>query len=438
MIETREQPGDTASQFKRFRSEPAASPAWLQTLRKSAFERFAELGLPTTRHEDWKYTNVSSIAKAAFAAGARPTAEELSWIKTPAARTRIVFVNGVYSPELSELSRLPNGISVLPLSGAAGSSRLLEGHLARYARHDDHAFVALNTALFEDGAVIEIASAAIVEEPVHLLFVTLPAAEPVISNPRNLIVARRESQAAIVEEYWSATEGAHFTNAVTEIVAEEGSILDHYKLQLESEQAWHVATVQGLQERSSTLNSFNFCFGGSLVRNDLNSVLDGEGAECILNGLSVASGRQHIDNHTALDHAKPNCNSRELYKGVWDGRSTGVFNGKIFVRKDAQKTNAIQSNKNLLLSENAAVNTKPQLEIYADDVRCTHGATVGQIDREAMFYMQSRGIERAAARDLLTYAFAGDIFDHVKVENLRVRLEEVLYRKLSANRQERK
>jgi len=439
MIETKERHGHDVSHFARFHKKSGSGPAWLQSLRKSAFDRFTGLGFPTTRDEDWKYTNVGPIAKTVFAIGPRPSPEELKQLDLPGAggRNRLVFVNGVFSEDLSALSQLPSGISVVTLSeAAAGSNDLLESHLARHARHDDHAFVALNTALFEDGALIEIARGAIIEEPLHLLFVTLPGAEPVISNPRNLIVARRGSQAAIVEEYLSAADGLHFTNAVTEIVAEEGSVVDHYKLQMESEQAWHVATVQGFQERSSTLNSFNVTFGGLLVRNDVNSVLDAEGAECALNGLSAAAGRQHIDNHTALDHAKPNCNSRELYKGIWDGRSAGVFNGKILVRKDAQKTNAIQSNKNLLLSGDAAINTKPQLEIYADDVRCTHGATVGQLDQEAMFYMQSRGIERAAARDLLTYAFAADVFDRMKLESLRVRLEEVLYRKLSANRQE--
>jgi Fe-S cluster assembly protein SufD len=294
--------------------------------------------------------------------------------------------------------------------------------------------VALNTAFAEDGALIEIPRGLVVEEPIHLLFVSTPGTEPAVSHPRNLILAGRESQATIIEAYVGLGDGVYFTNAVSEIVTAEGAVIDHYKLQGESEKAFHVATVQGLQERSSSLNSHNLSFGAALTRNDVNSVLDAEGAECTLNGLFVVAGRQHVDNHTTLDHAKPHCNSHELYKGILDGQAVGVFNGKIMVRKEAQKTNAIQSNKNLLLSEGAVINTKPQLEIYADDVRCTHGATVGQLDRDALFYMQTRGIAREAARDLLTYAFAGDLFDRVNVATVRNRLDEALYSKLSAAR----
>jgi Fe-S cluster assembly protein SufD len=272
------------------------------------------------------------------------------------------------------------------------------------------------------------------EQPVHLVFISMPNGQPTVSHPRNLILAGRGSQAAIIESYIGTAGKAYFTNAVTEIVAAEGAVVDHYKFQHESEQAFHVATIQAVQDRGSVVNSHNIALGAALARNDINSVLDGEGAECSLNGLFITGGRQHADTHTLLDHAKPHCASRELYKGILDGHGEGVFNGKIVVRKDAQKTNAIQSNKNLLLSGDAVINTKPQLEIFADDVRCTHGATVGQLDKEALFYMQSRGIPAAEARKVLTYAFAGELLDRIKWQPARERVEAELYRILSADR----
>lgn len=437
MIGTTERQDFYVSRFERLERERPAGSAWLRSLQKGAISRFAELGFPTTHNEDWKYTSAGPIAKTPFAPAERD-GHRIRRKQLPDAgcRIRMVFVNGFYAPELSTLSALPPGVRVVSIAAAlAAGDEKLESHLACYAQYDGHAFVALNTAFLSDGALIEIPRGMHVEEPVHVLFATVPGGEPAVSHPRCLILAGRGSQAAVVEEYTSLGEGSYFTNAVTEIVAEEGAVLEHVKLQLESPEAFHVATVQGIQERNSVFNSHNLSFGGALVRNDVNSVLDAEGAECVLNGLFVAGARQHVDNHTTLDHAKPHCNSRELYKGILAGDATGVFNGKILVRKDAQKTNAIQSNKNLLLSENAVVNTKPQLEIYADDVRCTHGATVGQLDAEALFYMQSRGIERTAARDLLTYAFAADILDRMTVNSFRGRLEETLYRKLSAGRQ---
>lgn len=414
-------------------------PEWLAGLRKSAMDRFSVLGFPTTHNEDWKYTNVSGIARLAArpAPAATLTRKELD--RLPFANlgcgVRLVFLNGRFSPKLSAAKRLPAGVNAASLASVLeNGSAPLENHLARYAGFEENAFVALNTALFEDGALIEIAKGTVVEEPIHLVFVSVGGAEPWVAHPRNLILAGRGSQAAVIETYVASGEGVHFTNAVTEIVAAEGGVVEHYKLQDEGAQAFHVGTIQGLQERSSSLTSHNVGFGAALARNDVNVVLDGEGAECMLNGLYATTGKQHVDNHSTLDHAKPNCNSRELYKGILDGQGTGVFNGKIIVHKDAQKTNALQSNKNLLLSADAMINTKPQLEIFADDVRCTHGATVGQLDKDALFYMQTRGIPREAARDLLTYAFAGELFDRMNWAPARERLEQELYRKLSQGR----
>ena len=439
MIELREDQDVYLTHFADRGQRTAAEPEWLAGLRKSAMDRFSVLGFPTTHNEDWKYTNVSGIARLAArpAPAATLTRKELE--RLPFANlgcgVRLVFLNGRFSPKLSAAKRLPAGVNAASLASVLeNGSAPLENHLARYAGFEENAFVALNTALFEDGALIEIAKGTVVEEPIHLVFVSVGGAEPWVAHPRNLILAGRGSQAAVIETYVASGEGVHFTNAVTEIVAAEGGVVEHYKLQDEGAQAFHVGTIQGLQERSSSLTSHNVGFGAALARNDVNVVLDGEGAECMLNGLYATTGKQHVDNHSTLDHAKPNCNSRELYKGILDGQGTGVFNGKIIVHKDAQKTNALQSNKNLLLSADAMINTKPQLEIFADDVRCTHGATVGQLDKDALFYMQTRGIPREAARDLLTYAFAGELFDRMNWAPARERLEQELYRKLSQGR----
>jgi Fe-S cluster assembly protein SufD len=306
----------------------------------------------------------------------------------------------------------------------------VEPHLARFARYDAQPFVALNTALMEDGAFVRIARGVVAEEPIHLLFLTVAEEGPLVTYPRNLILADENSQATIVETYAALDGGVYFNNVVTEIIAAENAVLDHYKIQQESEGAFHIATQQVQQDRDSNFTSHSISLGGALVRNDINAVLNGTGIESTVNGLYLASGRQHVDNHTAIDHAKPHCNSHELYKGILDGHATGVFNGKIFVRPDAQKTDAKQTNQNLLLSADATINTKPQLEIFADDVRCTHGATVGQLDADAIFYLRSRGLGLEEARGLLTYAFASDILERVKVAPLRAELEKQLLSRL--------
>ncbi|MFB3776124.1 MAG: Fe-S cluster assembly protein SufD [Bryobacteraceae bacterium] len=411
-------------------------PAWWTKLRREAFRRFSSLGFPTTHDEDWKYTNVSPIARTLYDPG-KLTAEKPD---TPLAdlgcAVRLVFVNGLFSPYLSSGLDTTGGIRVGNLAELwRHGSEALEAHLARYARFDSHAFVAMNTAFSEDGAFVEIARNAVVEQPIHLVFLAAPGDRPTASHPRTLVLAGRGSQAAVIETYAGPSGRSYFTNAVTEIVVGDGAMLEHYRIQDEGRQAFHVATVQAVQDRGSALRSHNVSLGASLARNDVNSVLDAEGAECSLNGLFVAAGGQHVDNHTLLDHAKPNCTSRELYKGILDGSGTGVFNGKIIVRKDAQKTNAIQSNKNLLLSTDAVINTKPQLEIYADDVRCTHGATVGQLDREAVFYLQSRGIGADQARDMLTQAFGREVLDQMKWLPVRERMEAELHKILLGSRE---
>ncbi len=409
-------------------------PAWWGKLRREAFDRFSSLGFPTTHDEDWKYTNISPITRTVYDPGRLAPSTPNFRLAELGCAVRLVFVNGHFSRELSS-HKLPSGTTAGNLAELwTEGNEAVESHLARYARFERESFVALNTAFAEDGAFVEIPRHTQVEEPIHLVFLSEPGDRPTVSHPRTLILAGRGSQSTIIETYAGPAGRSYFTNAVTEIVAGEGAVLDHYKLQDEGHQAFHVATVQAVQDRGSVLNSHNISLGASLARNDINSVLDADGAECYLNGLFVVAGSRHVDNHTLLDHAKPNCTSREMYKGILDDHGTGVFNGKIVVRKDAQKTNAIQSNKNLLLSADAVINTKPQLEIYADDVRCTHGATVGQIDKEAVFYMQSRGIAAAQARDILTRAFGAELFERMKWQPVRERLEAELYRILAYHR----
>lgn len=431
------------AQFAKLARETTGESSWLRALRQTAMDRFAALGFPSTRNEDWKYTNVTPIVKAAFQPAEKTigalTRESVAreQLTTLQCDTRLVFVNGFFSGQLSSTGKLPAGVKVSNLARLLNDDEeTVESHLGRYARSEEHPFVALNTAFLQDGALVEIAKGCILEEPILVVFISMAEGRPVISHPRNLYLIGPGSRATIIESYLSIGEEVHFTNAVSELVAAEGSVIEHYKLQHENEQAFHVATMQTIQERGSRLLSHNVSFGGALTRNDINAVLDGEDAECNLGGLFVATGRQHVDNHTTLDHARPHCSSRELYKGILGGHGVGVFNGKILVRQDAQKTDAFQSNKNLLLSKDAMVKTKPQLEIYADDVRCKHGATVGQINQEAMFYMRSRGIAREEANDLLTYAFAGELFDSMTWVTVRSRLEQVLYRKLSKSRQD--
>ncbi len=432
------------SSFELFqKSEGSAKgPSWAHPIRKAAISRFAELGFPTTRDEEWKYTSLAPILKVPFrhARLARNglNAEALAHMtfgEVPC--SRLVFVNGRYSRELSSLRSLPEGVKVESLASALNAGpKELEPHLARYASYDNHALVALNTAFMEDGAFVYIPEGQVVDEPIYLLFVSTAREEATVSYPRNLIVLEGDSQAMIIEGYIGLENEVYFTNAVTEIVAGENTVIDHYKLQRESGEAFHIATLQAHLERSSNFSSYSISLGGALVRNDVNATLEGEGIECTLNGLYMVTDQQHVDNHTRIDHLGPHCSSRELYKGVLDGRARGVFNGKIYVHKPAQKTDARQTNKNLLLSENALINTKPQLEIYADDVKCTHGSTVGQLDKDAIFYLRSRGIGLGAARSLLTYAFASDIVNRIKVEAIRVELDKLLATRFQKNLQD--
>jgi Fe-S cluster assembly protein SufD len=350
-----------------------------QGLRETAFQRFLELGFPTTHDEEWRFTNVAPIARLVGHALACPSHP----VNCP--------------PEAQQ-------------------------YLGKYAPFDHHAFVALNTAFFDNVTYIHIPRGQVVGEPIQIAYDSSSA----VSHPRTLIVVGPDAHCTIVETYSGA--GAYFTNAVTEIVAGSGSVIDHYKVQLESPSAFHVGVMFASLGRSANFSATSISLGGALVRNEVSAVLS-EGTDATLNGLYLVNGSQHVDNHTSIDHAKPHGASHELYKGILDGQASAVFNGRIIVRKDAQKTDSKQTNKNLVLSDEAVIDTKPELQIFADDVRCTHGATIGQLDAESLFYLQSRGIGKQDARSLLTYAFAQDIVDRIKVQSLKDSLERILFEK---------
>jgi Fe-S cluster assembly protein SufD len=388
-----------------------------QPLRQSARARLQTLPLPTTRSEDWRFTNVAPLVETPFELPETSVDAKLP----PVLNTlRLVFVSGRFVKSLSVT--IPAGLQIGSLADGKADVALL----AQIAADKDSLFTALNTSFLCDGAYVVIPDGKVVEQPIEIVYISQPAAKPTVSNPRTLLVVGKNAQATVIERYVGA--GAYFTNAVTEISLAEGAVLDHVKLQQESAAAYHVANTQIVQAATSTFTTHHLSLGGALVRNEVRVRFDGAHAEATVNGLYLAGGTQHIDNFTVIDHAKPSCASHELYKGILDGRAHGVFNGKIFVRKDAQKTDAKQTNKVLLLSDDATINTKPQLEIFADDVKCTHGATIGQLDAAQLFYLQSRGIPLDAARRLLTFAFANDIVGRVKIEAIREELESRIVR----------
>jgi len=407
-------------------------PSWLRDLRREAIAQFAALGFPSARDEDWRFTSVGPLVERPFGlAGdglARVAADQLGGIAFgEPAGGRLVFVNGRFAPDLSSAGTMPGGVRVGDLRSAlerAGED--LEPHLGRIAGHAVHAFTALNTAFLTDGAVVWVPAGAVAEAPIHLLFVSAPGDAPAVSHPRVLIVAGEHSQSRVIETYAGLGDARYWTNAVTEVLVEPHAIVDHYKLQQEGTGGLHMASMHVRSGRSSTFSSHSLALGGAWVRNEVVAALGGEGGDTTLNGIYVADGDGLIDNHTTIDHATPHNGSHEVYKGILAGRARAVFNGKIIVRPDAQKTDAKQTNKALLLSDEATINTKPQLEIFANDVRCTHGAAIGQLDEDALFYLRSRGFGYEQARNLLVEAFAGEILDRVKLQPLRAAVERAL------------
>ncbi len=409
--------------------------AALRGTRQAAAARFAHLGFPTTKQEGWRSTPIGEVAATPFAvptrfdlpASALEAAGVAAW---PGARA--VVVNGQYVPGLSDTSGLPAGVAVGSLAGAlAGDGSLVEAHLARHAEYQSHPFRALNTAFLADGAFVHVPRGVVVETPIHMVFLSAPEG-PTVSHPRALVVVEPSAQVTLVEHYLGTAPAPYLANTVTEIVVGDGAVVDHYAVVRERDAAFHLASRQVHQGRASTVTTTTVTLGGALVRTDLGVRLAGEGAECTLLGLYVASGRELVDNHTTVDHVVPRCTSTELYKGIVGGRARAVFNGKVIVRPDAQKTDARQTNKNLLLSNDAVVDTRPELEIFANDVKCTHGATLGQIEADQLFYLRARGVPETTARGILMHAFAADLVERVKVPALRALLDDVLLTRLPA------
>ena len=404
-------------------------PAWLRETRRAGIEKFAELGFPTPRNEDWHFTSVAPIAESVFSPlrGSSGTIEREALEPFTFAQSDwplLVFVNGRYNAALSSLGALAKGIRATDLSTTLRSEPgLVEPWLGKLSPLDGRSFSALNAAFMSDGAVIHIAPNTEAPIPLHVIFVSDSSAAKGVAHLRNLIVAGRHSKATVIESYVSIGDSHYFTNAVTEVKVEAGATLTHYKIQRESQRAFHVHTIDAQQARDSHYVSFSFATGGALSRTNIYTNLDGEGCGATLNGLYMADDEQHVDHQTNIVHAQPNCFSREIYKGILSGSAHGVFNGKVYVYPIAQKTDGKQTNNNLLLSERARIDTKPQLEIFADDVRCTHGATVGRLDEMALFYMKSRGVSADRATRLLTYAFAADVLETIEVTAVREELE---------------
>ncbi len=415
--------------------------SWVDRLRESAMDQFQQLGFPSVKEEEWKYTNVASIARIDFspivASDGAPTslrADQLEQLTYPEAReSRLVFVNGVLRTDLSSLNGLPEGVVAIDLVKALQSDRydqLLQEHLARIVDYGENGFTALNTAFLAHGAFVLVPRGVRIDVPLHLLFVSDSTRPNAASFPRVLVIAEENSSATIIESYAGVKDEVSLTNAVVEIVLKEGARLEHYRVQDESASAFHVATTRADLGRNSSFDTTNITLGAQLSRHNLSVIMDHEGAECWVDGLYIVGTGQHTDTHSVIDHKQPHCTSHQLYKGILDGKARAVFNGKVFVRHGAQKTDAMQTNKNLLLSNDAHVDTKPQLEIFADDVKCAHGAAIGQLDEDELFYLSTRGIHTDLARNLLTYGFAEEVIGKIKIESIKRELDAAVLNRL--------
>ena len=440
-----QQQRDYLSQFKALSSNGAEGmPRWLQVIRGAAMEQFGATGFPDSGDERWRFTSMRRLTEVTFNLAAadaeRITRADVGrHVLSSSADQCLVFVNGRFSADLSSLGGLPEGVVATSICTATGADlALAEHHLAKYARPGDNPFTALSTAFMVDGGFLFIPTDVVLDRPIQLLFLSVATKTPSVSHPRCLVVADGGSTASVVEVYAGHGAGEYWTNSVTEAVVGEKARLETYRLQQESDQAHHTATTQSYQARDSVYGLTTVELGALLSRHDINAVLDGEGAECHLYGLSQLRGRQHVDHHTTIEHAKPHCNSWEYFNGIYDDRSRGVFTGRIVVQPGAQQTDSKQTNNNLLLSDAARADSQPQLEIYADDVKCTHGATLGPVDDRALFYFQSRGIEAETARNLLTYGFGVEILNKIGIGELRQRLDDVLHSRLEEGAQRRR
>jgi Fe-S cluster assembly protein SufD len=416
-----------------------SSPAWLAPIRRAAIERFAELGFPTRKNEAWKYTSVAKIAQAAL--DPEPPARDgisrddiHALFGSEASRGVFVFEDGRFAPELSFDDALPAGVEVGGLADALDKHPELIRPLLDRADSLDRPFAALNGAFQRDGAFVWVTAGAAPERPIQLLFVASPGASGRVANPRNIIRIDRGAKAAIAIRYESRCPDAYWTNAMTQVVLEDNAELDLVTVQSESDAAYHLSSLDVRQQRDSRFRSHHISLGGALSRSEIYARLDAPGADCTLNGLFLVAGEQHVDSQTTVDHASPHGTSRETYKGILGGDARGVFNGFVLVRPDAQKTNAQQFNPNLLISDGAQINTKPTLEISADDVKCSHGSTVGRLDEDALFYLRARGVDEQKARQILTVAFASEIAEAIPQESLRAQVEQLVAAKLERSR----
>ena len=406
----------------------AGEPAWLAERRAAGMATFAAAGFPTSADEDWHYTSLAPVAGVPFRLGGGAGSTNVADIAPYTLRAEwpaFVLLNGAFSPALSSLDAIPEGVRVLDLARArAELPAVLERWLGKVA-NGDHAMTALNTGLMTDGVVIVVGRDVVADRPIHVMHVADAGAEMAAALPRVLIVAERHAKATVIESFVGLSDAEYLVNAVTEVVVEDGATLHHLKVQREGVKATHVGTTEVRQARDSHYLNFSFAMGAKLSRTNVYTILDGEGCGTTLNGLYLADGTQHVDHQTRVEHAQPNCFSRELYKGILDGDARAVFNGKVYVHPIAQKTDGKQSNHTLLLSPEARIDTKPQLEIFADDVKCTHGATVGRLDEVGLFYMKSRGVSAEQARKLMTYAFAADVLETIEDETIKAALEEL-------------
>lgn len=409
----------------------------VRDLQEQAIEQFKRLGLPSTKNEYYKYTAVDRQLRNGYTQHFAPLEvevgrNEIADLQIPDLDAHvIVLVNGRYVEELSSVEGSADEVLIDNLATAAEDyPKLFNRHFGRYADPSRESFIALNTAFARDGLFLYVPNGTIANKPIHVIHL-VRAEEPRLLQPRNLIVVGESSEVDLIESYYSLDDTESFTNGVTEIVVDENAHVDHYLLQLEGEGGAQLTTMQVYQRDNSTFSTNTFTLSGAFIRNNLNIVVDGENCETNLYGLCLARGSQHVDNHTLVDHARPHCVSNELYRSILDDESSGVFNGRVLVRRDSQKINAFQSNKNILLTEEASIDTKPELEIYADDVECSHGATIGQLDEEALFYLRSRGVPKARARILLLYAFASDVVENIDIEPLHDFIDKRVSARLS-------
>jgi len=428
--------------FKAFAGNGAGgAPAWLKEIRHSAITRFAELGFPTMKQEEWRFTSVAPLVDAQFqlphGAGATVSPDVIEGLAVGAG-PRVVFVDGHFAPELTSSLGVPAQVQLgslaAALRGNSAAGELVRQHLARHARWQESPFTALNTAFLADGAIVRVPRGLKLDQPLEIVFLSTGVTDsdgPTVTHPRSLIVVERDAAVTVVETYAGLTSADYWTNAVSEVVVEAGARVELYRVQREGPRGVQVATTQSRQNRDSFLGLHVVTLGAALARHDIGTVLDGAGAELILNGLYLLAGAQHADHHTVIDHAQPHCVSHEFFNGVLAERAHGVFNGRIVVRPGAQRTDSKQTNNNLLLSTEARADSQPQLEIYADDVKCTHGSTVGPIDPMQLYYLRSRGLSAAAARSILTYGFGAEILDRMRHPTVRERLDRLVRDRLA-------